>query len=215
MLFHNGSKREMMKPFAILIAFSSFFLACRTPGDRPSSVTAAEYQVYGAIIDSLTSGRGVELVLVHDSTLMNAPMGSKREGRTIIYNDPGTGMYAPQFPGSVKDLWPDSDSTQFSPDLSRRNATRAPIVAESLHVRAPVKYIDFSSIRTSAYGPMYEQGTLGLFWFSRVAFGQRQEQALVYCEYMFHELDGEGAWCWMKFQAGRWVIYRTRRTWVS
>jgi hypothetical protein len=160
-----------------------------------TTVTADEYDVYSALIQSVyIDATQPKQIVIHDTTA-NATIFSPRLAA-----------------GAMKNAWPDladdilSDfkaKNQMSSALERTFTLSVPYTLISEQELASI-----SSATASGWDKFYAKypGSKGRLTLSRVGFNQAKGTAVLYTEYHRGPTAGEGDVVLMKKTAGRWTV---------
>ena len=204
---------KQLKQYVLLI----LFIVCISIGliSCSGQIKHEEYLIYSAIIDSLAKIYPNNLTaFVYDSTLESHSRKeyfNKDSLRILHYTDPGIGSSAPSFSEDVMKNWPNLNMEFLERDFKAKNYKPYLIKLDYLHADLPIHRWNPDS--TSSM--LVREGNALLFWFSRPAINQSEDEAIVYSEYLCASLCGAGKWFWLKKSDGSWKIYKSLETWVS
>jgi hypothetical protein len=171
------------------------------------SISTEEYRVFEAVLSSRMIGIQVDTILFCDSTLMLHP------GHTPRLRRLGSPFLSFTSWLQVRQLYPDFGTDEFAKAFDSVNASRCALIADSFHVRRPVRI----KVCAEGFGPLsYRDDRLpqiGLFWFSRVGFDSSMTGAVVYCEVDFTHGNDRGDCYWLKKRNGTWEVFQSQQSW--
>ena len=167
-----------------------------------ATVTADEYDVYSALIESVYVGGTQPKQIVITPVRTDSPHGV---GQAV---------------GAMESHWPDlGDAVD---DFKAKNRTSS-VLERRFTISVPYTIVSeqeiasIFSINATGWGKFYAKypDARGFLALSRVGFNQAKDTAVLYTEYQKGLTDGEGDVVLMKKMDGRWTVELNGTFWVS
>jgi hypothetical protein len=201
---------EIMKRFAWILFLPLFF--CQKITTRPPDfITPEEYKIYQCVAEYLDNETGLDVILVHDSTLVNCPDPGH-------YDETARGVYLPPAFGGPESAWPKQGFNRkyFEENFPERNRLRLKISGDSIKTgKAWVRTIPWSGLEDTRSPESNSPEKTGFLWFSRVVFNLSGIEALVYADFTCGGRFGAGSWYWIRKTNGIWIVHQSANAWVS